>query len=140
MLLPPMTAPLDTLCVLGNGLNKKWLSTDDFWNEAAFDSFFQANDFVKGADGLWHLRVEADQPAVNSVWSQVTDSREVELRPLQKREWRVVISQKWKFGDVILLCEARALFRGLQVMVCAEHVRNARVLLFHRQHVLCPCL
>ena len=79
-----MPALLDTLCVLGSGLNEKWHSTDEFWNEAALngilddppvrDSFFQANDFVKGADGLWHPRVEADQP-VNSVWSQVTDFR-----------------------------------------------------------------
>ena len=106
---------------------------------SARDSFFQADDFVKGADGLWHPRVEADQPVVNSVWSQVTDFPEVELRLLQKRDWRV-IRQKWKFGDDILLCEARALFRGLQVMVCAEHVRNARILVSHRQHVLCPCL
>ena len=92
---------------------------------SAHDSFFQANDFVKG---LWHPRVEPDQPAVNSVWSQVTDFPEVELSFLQKRNWRVVISQKWKFGDDILLCEARALSRGLQVMVRAEHVRNARIL------------
>ena len=40
----------------------------------------------------------------------------------------MVISQKWKFEDDILSGEARALLRGLQVMVCAEHVRNARVL------------
>ena len=67
-------ASLDTLCVLGSGLNKKWHGTDEFWNEAASngildssarDSFFQASDFVKGADGLWHPRVEADQPGVN---------------------------------------------------------------------------
>ena len=107
---------------------------------SARDSFFQANDFVKGADGLWHPRVEVDQPGVHPVWSQVTDFPEVERRLLQTRDWRVVISQEWKFGDDILLREARALFRGLPVMLCAEHVRNARVLLSHRQHVLCPCL
>ena len=95
---------------------------------SARDSFFQADDFVTGEDGLWHPRVEAEQPVVNSVWSQVTDSREVEFRLLQKQDWRTVISQKWKFRDDILLCEARALFRGLQVMVFAEHVRNARIL------------
>ena len=65
---------------------------------------------------------------IHSVWSQVTDFPEVELRLLLKRDWRVVISQEWKFGDDILLREARALFRGLLVMVCAEHVRNARIL------------
>ena len=97
---------------------------------SARDSFFQANDFVKGADGLWHPRVEVDQPGVHSVWTPVSDFQEVELRLVQKRDWRVVISQKWKLGDDILLREARALFRGLQVMVCAEHVRNARVLCF----------
>ena len=58
---------------------------------SARNSFFQADDFVKG---LWHPRVEADQTVVNS-----TDFPEVELRLLQKRDWRVVISQKWKFGD-----------------------------------------
>ena len=71
---------------------------------------------------------EVDEPGVYSVWSQVTDFPDVGLRLLQKRHWRVVISQKWKFGDDILLCEARTLLRGLQVMVCAEHVRNARIL------------
>ena len=81
-----------------------------------------------GADGLWHPRVEVDIPGVHSVWSQVTDFLEVDPRLLQKRDWRVVIRQKWKFGNDILLHEARALFRGLQVIVCAEHVRNARVL------------
>ena len=60
--------------------------------------------------------------------AQVTDFPEVELRLLQKRDWRVVISQKCKFGDDMMLCEARALLRGLQVMVCAERVRNARIL------------
>ena len=95
---------------------------------SARDSFSQADDFVKGADGLWHPRVEEDQPAVNSVWSQVTDFLEVELRLLQKRDWHIVFGQTWKFGDDILLCEACALFRGLLVMVCAEHVRNARIL------------
>ena len=40
----------------------------------------------------------------------------------------MVISQKWRFGDDLLLREARALFRGLQVMVSVEHVCNARVL------------
>ena len=85
---------------------------------SACDSFFHANDFVKGADGLWHSRVEVHQPGVDSVWSQVTDFPEAELRLLQKRDWRVVISQEWKFGDDIFLREARALFRGLQVMVC----------------------
>ena len=30
-------APLDTLCVLGSGLTKKWHSTDEFWNEAALN-------------------------------------------------------------------------------------------------------
>ena len=55
------------------------------------------------------------------------DFPEVELRLFQKRNWRVVISQKRKFEDDILLREARALCRGLQVMVCAEHVRIARV-------------
>ena len=84
---------------------------------------------MKGADSLWHPRVEADQPVVKSVWSQVTGFPEVELRLLQKRDWRLVISQKWKFEEDILLREARALFFcGLQVMVCAEHVRNARIL------------
>ena len=52
---------------------------------SARDSFKQANDFVKGADGLWHPRVEADQPEVNSVWSQVTAFPEVELRPPKTR-------------------------------------------------------
>ena len=79
--------------------------------------FFQANDFVKGAHGLWHPRAELDHPGLHSVWSQVTEFREVEIRLLQKRKWRVDISQKWKFEDDILLREARALFRGLQVMV-----------------------
>ena len=68
---------------------------------------------MKGADGLWHPRVEEDQPVVNSVWSQVNDFLEVELSLLQKRDWRVAISHKRKFGYDILLCEARALFRGL---------------------------
>ena len=62
-----MPAPLDALCVLGSGLNNKWHSTDEFWNDAAFkgilahpprDSFFQADDSVKGAGGLWHPRAE----------------------------------------------------------------------------------
>ena len=61
---------------------------------------------MNGADGLWHSRTELDHPGLHSVWSQVTDFPE----------------------DDIYLREARALFRGLQVMVCAEHVRNARVL------------
>ena len=83
-----MPARLDMLYVLGSGLNRKWPSKDEFWNKARFkqnpgssarDSFFQANDFVKGADGLWHPRVEVDQPGVHSVWSQVTDFPEVEL-------------------------------------------------------------
>ena len=95
---------------------------------SARGSLFQASDFVKNADGLWHPRVEADQPVVNSVWSQVTDFPDVELRLLQNGIGVFVISQKWKFGDDILLCGARALFRGLQVVVCAEHVRIARVL------------
>ena len=95
---------------------------------SARDSFFQAGGFVKSADGLWHPRVEVGQLGVHSVWSQVTEFPKVELRLLQKRDWRVVISQEWKFGDDIFLREARALFRGLQVMVCAEHVGNARVL------------
>ena len=77
---------------------------------SARDSCVQAHDFVKNADGLWHPPVEADQPVVNSPWSQVTDFREVELRLLQKRNWRVVTSQKWKFQDDILLREARDLF------------------------------
>ena len=65
---------------------------------------------------------------MRSVWSQVTDFPEVGLGLIQTRVWRVVICQEWKFGDDILLREARVLFRGLQVMVCVEHVRNARVL------------
>ena len=80
-----------------------------------------ANDFVKGAVCLWHPRTELDHPGLHSGWSQVTDFPEVGLRLLQKRSWRVVISQKLKFKD-------GALCRGLQVMVCAGHVRNARVL------------
>ena len=58
-----MPAPLDTLCVLGNCRNKKWHSTDEFWSEAASSGILdhppviQANDSVKGADGLWHPRV-----------------------------------------------------------------------------------
>ena len=88
---------------------------------SARDSFFRAHDFVKGADGLWHPRVEADQLVVNLVWSQVANFPEVELRLLHKRDWRVVISQKWNFEDDILLREARALFRGLQVV----HMDNA---------------
>ena len=95
---------------------------------SARDSFFQANDFVKGADGLWHPCTELEHPGVHSVWSQVIEFPEVELRLLQKHRWRVVISQEWKFEDDIFLREARALLRGLQVVVCAEHVRNARVL------------
>ena len=83
---------------------------------------------MKGANGLWHPCTELDHPGVHSVWSQVIEFPEVELRHLQKRSWRVVVSQKWKFDDDVLLREARALLRGLQVMVCAEHVRNARVL------------
>ena len=31
-----MPAPLGALCVLGSGLNNKWHSTDEFWNDAAF--------------------------------------------------------------------------------------------------------
>ena len=65
---------------------------------------------MKGADGLWQPRAEADQLVVNSVWSQVNDFPEVELGLLQKLDWRVVISQKWKFADDILLCEAHARF------------------------------
>ena len=127
-----MPAPLDMLCVLRSGINKRLPSTDEFWNEIASSGilvpppvilFF--HDFVKGADGLWHPRMALDQPGLRSVWSQVTDFPEVELRLLQKRDWRVVIRQKWKFEDDILLREARALLRGLQ---CAEHVRNTRVL------------
>ena len=53
---------------------------------------------------------------------------EVELRRLQKHSWRVVISPKRKFEDDILLRETHALLRGLQVMVCAKRVGNARVL------------
>ena len=63
-----------------------------------------------GADGLWHPRVEANQPVMSSVWSEANGFPGVELSLLQKRDWCVVISQKWKFGDDILLCEARALF------------------------------
>ena len=82
---------------------------------------------MKGADGLWHPCTELDHPGVHSVWSQVIEFSQVELRFLQKRSWRVVISPKCKFEDDILSREARVLLRGLQVMVCAEHVRNARV-------------
>ena len=130
LLLPPMPAPLDMLCV-GKWPQQKVaqhgrvLERSRFkWNpgSSARDSFFQSNDFVKGADGLWHLRVEADRPVVKSVWSQGTVFPEVELRLFHKGDWRVVISQKWKFEDDILSREARALFRGLQVMVCAERV------------------
>ena len=137
LLLLLMPAPLDMLCVLGSVLSKRLPSTDVFWNETASSGilvpppvnlFCQANDFVKGTHGLWHPRNELDHPGLHSVWSQVTDFPEVELRLLQKRNWLVVISQKWKFEDDIILREARALFRGLQMIVCAEHVRNARVL------------
>ena len=54
--------------------------------------------------------------------AQVTDFTEVEPNLLQKRGWRVVISQKWKFGDGILLRKARELFRSLQVMLCGTHL------------------
>ena len=54
--------------------------------------------------------VEVDQPGVHSVWSQVTDFPEVELRLLQKRDWRVVISQEWKFGDDILFARGTRSF------------------------------
>ena len=107
---------------------------------SARDSFFQANDFVKGADGLWHPCTELDHPGVRSVWSQVIVFPEVELRLLQKRSWRVVIIQAWRFEDDIVLREARALLRGLPVMVRAEHVRNARVLCLTEKHVLCACI
>ena len=72
---------------------------------------------MKNADGLW----QADQLVVNSVWSQVTDFPKTRLA---KTELACCHQSE---VEIILLCEAGALFRGLQVMVCAEHVRNARV-------------
>ena len=124
-----MPVPLDMLCVLGSALNRRLPSTDVFWNETASSGilvpppeiFFSSQRFCVCADGLWHPRTELDHHGLHSVWSQVTDFLKVELR-------LVVISQKWKLEGDILLREARALFRGVQVMVCAEHVRNARVL------------
>ena len=46
---------------------------------SARDSFFQANDFVKGPDGLRHPRDQFEGSGFHSVWSQVTDFPEVEL-------------------------------------------------------------
>ena len=111
-------------CVLGSGLNRSGPAR----NEAASSGILEHPPVILSFRQTILPRVEMDQPGVYSVWSQVTDFPEVELRLLQKRDWRVVNSQKWKFGDDILLREARALFRGLKMMVCAEHVRNARVL------------
>ena len=62
LLLPLMPTRLDTLCVLGSGLNRKCRRHGRVSKRnpgpSARDSFFQANAFVKGADGLWHPCVE----------------------------------------------------------------------------------
>ena len=61
--------------------------------------FFQANDFVRETDGLWHPCTELEHPGIHSVWSQVIEF--LDARLLQKRSWRVVVSPKWKFEDDI---------------------------------------
>ena len=74
LLLPLMPAPLDMLCVLGKPQQKvvqhgRILERTRFKRNpgaSARDSFFQTNDFVKGADGLWHPRTELDHPGVHS--------------------------------------------------------------------------
>ena len=76
----------------------------------ARDTFFQADDFVIGADGLWHPRVEAEQAVVNSVWSQVTDFLEVELSLLQKRDCGVLSSVRNGNSETTSCCARHALF------------------------------
>ena len=51
-----------------------------------------------------------------------------ELGALQTWSWRVVISQTWYIGEDIFLGEGRGFLRTLQVMVCLDSVRHARVL------------
>ena len=61
------------------------------------------------------------------MWTSLSQSaKPSHFKPCFTGAWSS--SPKWTFEDDILLREARALLRGLQVMVCAEHVRNARVL------------
>ena len=135
-----MPAPLDMLCVghwpqeevaqHGRILERTRFTRNPGASPHDFLSL-SSQRFCDGADGLRHPCAELEHPGLHSVWSQV------ELKLLQKRSWRVVISPKWKFEDDILSREARALLRGLQVMVSAEHVRNARVLCLT---ALCTCI
>ncbi len=95
---------------------------------SARDSFFEPNDFVKCLDGTWQPRELALEPAPSEEWSQVRDFPEVDLKLLQKRHWSVLISQPWQFSQDILLGEARALLRSLQVLVSVHRVRDRRIL------------
>ena len=117
-------SPLHTLCVLGSGLNGRVLERSHFkWNpgSSARDSFFQANDFVKNADGLWHPRV-------------------VELRLLQKAGLACSDHSEMENRSRHPVVRGTRSFSWFAVDgVCRTSSRNATNYLYHRQHVLCRC-
>ena len=108
--LPLTPALVGMQFVLGSGLNTRLPSTGHSWNVAA-------------SSGTVELPPDACGIPVPSLNGQPNS-----LKSSSVFSKSVVISQKWRFGDDLLLREARALFRGLQVMVGVEHVCNARVL------------
>ena len=84
-------------------------------------AFFEANGFSIGDDGLWAEKAPANDLSAACVWQACRDFPEIILAILQKQYWRVALSQSWKLSnDDILVLEARALLKGLQVLVSVE--------------------
>ena len=104
---------------------------------SARDAWFAQNGFTKDSEsGLWRER-RNDEAHRHHEWEKVRDFPEIEVGLLQKRLFTVRVSSPFKITEGIVLLEARALFRSLQVIVSLHHIRNSRVLLLTDNHAVC---
>ena len=75
----------------------------------------QANGFVNRLEEMYKTYTEVAEHVPNHVWSQESFPQ-VGVGLLQKRDWRIVISKRWKLGDDSLLGGPGSLFRCPHVM------------------------
>ncbi len=97
--------------------------------KSARDSYFLDNGFTMDPlSGLWRPLLEDELPT-ETLWKIQPGFPEIEIELLQKRLWQVRVSRPWRMSDDILVLEARALFRSLQVQISLHHAHDCRVLL-----------